>query len=280
MVQRYVKIRSFPSVVSKKNRSLQLFFLESRLTDSNKQILKQKDMKKYLVIVMALCVALASASCVFSLNGKARKGQKVSVVNKDVPVESFEKIEMAGGFDITFQQLDSAKVRIQAPANVLEEIEVRCDGHTLYVGPKRKKHLLAWRAMHDRVKIFVSSPDLTGVDIAGSGEFDIPGSLDTDHLSMSIAGSGDIDLSDVICDKLDATIAGSGDIEIGKLATGSAKFSIAGSGDIEAFLVTCGSLDVDIAGSGDVKLTGQTKKYHESVAGSGSVDKSDLTIAE
>ena len=237
-------------------------------------------MKKYLVVVMVLCVALASASCVFSTGSRAKKGQKVSVVNKDVCVGAFEKIEMAGGFDITFQQSDSAKVRIQAPANVLEEIEVRCDGHTLYVGPKTKKHLLAWRVMHDRVKIFASSPDLTGVEIAGSGEFDIPGSLDTDNLHMSIAGSGDIDLSDVICDKLDASIAGSGDIKIGKLATGSAKFSIAGSGDVEAFLSDCGSLSTEVAGSGDMKFSGRTKQYHEAVAGSGSIDKSDLTIAE
>ena len=64
------------------------------------------------------------------------------------------------------------------------------------------------------------------------------------------------------------------------MVAGKAEFSIAGSGDIEAKDIDCGELNTSIAGSGDMKFGGRTKKYDESIAGSGKVEKSGLIIGK
>ena len=83
-------------------------------------------------------------------------------------------------------------------------------------------------------------------------------------------------LEDLICDELDATIAGSGDIKVRSVTTGNALLSIAGSGDIEMNFKKCGSVKTKIAGSGDIKLKGKTEHFDSKIAGSGTVDTSEL----
>lgn len=237
--------------------------------------------KVFLLLGLVLATAVLS-SCVITTKKGSRKGQRVRVVNKDVVVQSFEKVQIAGSFDVTYRQGDSCTVRIEAPEDALKEIDIYTDGETLYIGPKRKNLLFSLKSLnqHHKVYVYATSPDLTSAEIAGSGEFDVNGHLDTDNLELSIAGSADMKLDDLICDELDATIAGSGDIKIKKMVTGIADFSIAGSGDVEAKDIDCGELNVSIAGSGDMKFSGRTKKYDESIAGSGKVEKSGLIIGK
>ena len=237
--------------------------------------------KVYLLLGFVVATAVFS-SCTFSFNKGAKKGLRVKMVNKDVKVHSFEKVQIAGAFDVTYSQGDACTVRIEAPEDALKNIDVYTDGKTLYIGPKRKNLLFSLKSLNKNHKIYVyaTSPDLTSVEVAGSGEFDVNDHLDTDKLELSIAGSADMKFADVICDELDATIAGSGDIKIKKLVSGKADFSIAGSGDVEAKDIDCGELNASIAGSGDMKFSGRAKKYDESIAGSGKVEKSGLIIGQ
>lgn len=237
--------------------------------------------KVYLFLGLALG-AVILYSCNYTIRRGSKKGQRVNVVNKDMKVQSFEKVQIAGSFDVFYRQADSCTVRIEAPQDALKEIDVYTDGETLFIGPKRKNLIFSLKSLNKNHKIYVyaTSPDLTSVEIAGSGEFDALGHLDTDRLDLSIAGSADMKFDDLICDVLDASIAGSGDIKIKKMATGTAEFNIAGSGDIEAHMTDCNKCEVSIAGSGDVKLSGRTKKYEESIAGSGKVKKDNLKVTE
>lgn len=239
-------------------------------------------MKKGYVLLGIALLAAVFTSCDFYVRRSSSKGQRVRVVNKDVVVQSFEKVQIAGSFDVTYRQGDSCTVRIEAPQDAMKEIDIYTDGETLYIGPKRKNLLFSLKSLnqHHKIYVYASSPDLTSAEIAGSGEFDVNGHLDTDRLELSIAGSADMKLEDLICDELDATIAGSGDIKIKKMVAGKAEFSIAGSGDIEAKDIDCGELNTSIAGSGDMKFGGRTKKYDESIAGSGKVEKSGLIIGK
>ena len=239
-------------------------------------------MKKVYLFLGFVLAAVVISSCTFSFKKGSRKGQRVRVVNKDVKVQSFEKVQIAGAFDVTYRQGDSCTVRVEAPEESLKELDIYTDGETLYIGPRRKNLLFSLKSLnrHYKVYVYATSPDLTAVEIAGSGEFDVNDHLDTDKLELSIAGSADMKFADLICDELDATIAGSGDIVIKKMAAGKADFSIAGSGDVEAKNIDCGELSVSIAGSGDMKFSGRTKKYDESIAGSGKIEASGLVIGK
>ena len=114
------------------------------------------------------------------------------------------------------------------------------------------------------------------ISISGAGDCTLP--LRFESLSLSIAGSGDINASD--CGKADVRIAGSGDVNI-KSVDRDVKVSIAGSGDVtmdnvggklEASIAGSGELtaqsaataDIGISGSGDIVI----KHVHESLAAS------------
>ena len=83
-------------------------------------------------------------------------------------------------------------------------------------------------------------------------------------------------MADVICDEISCSIAGSGDVDVHQITTGNASLDIAGSGDMKFNFVQCNDVKVKIAGSGDVKLKGKTHHSDWKVAGSGTVDTSEL----
>ena len=52
------------------------------------------------------------------------------------------------------------------------------------------------------MEVYVTSPDLIGVTLKGSGEFISSEKVDSDNLEITLAGSGDILFTEIICDKI------------------------------------------------------------------------------
>lgn len=123
-----------------------------------------------------------------------------------------------------------------------------------------------------RTMIAIVLPILTAVSIAGSADATLL-DLDQGRLELSIAGSGDIEVTG-FADSLKINISGSGDVDARDLIAQNAEISVAGSGDVVAWVEQ--SAKVAVAGSGDVKISGNPPHRTENVAGSGSVKfKSD-----
>lgn len=102
--------------------------------------------------------------------------------------------------------------------------------------------------------------------------------------SIRIKGSGDVTLYDLQqsvldlgiqglvfgrVELLDAEVAGSGDVDASELVATSAKLSVAGSGDIDAYVSH--SAKARVAGSGDIVIRGNPSIRDHSVAGSGDI---------
>ena len=227
-------------------------------------------MKKIVVFIL-LAVVLTSCFRHFRSGSKLRP---LPVANEEIGVNYFSSISIAGNVKVYYRQGTRNSVKFEGPESALKYYGVEQKDNTLRIAP-RDNSLNFFKDDPD-VKIIVSSTDLVEVAMAGSGEFHSDKRLDTDRLRLKVAGSGDIDMADVICDDLTCDIAGSGDIKVRQVVTGEAQASIAGSGDIRLNLVQCGSIKVKIAGSGDVKLKGKADHFDMKVAGSGKVDTSEL----
>lgn len=224
-------------------------------------------MKKTLFLLAGV---LLLSAC--SINFRSSRKKHEPLTTKTPEVKPFERIEVAGCFDVFYTQSDSTSVRIEAPASALSKLDIQSDGRTLRIGEVRElTSFSSIRAMED-VKVYVTSPDLVAAEMAGSGDFKAIGHVDTDELRLSIAGSGEISFDDIICNSIKADLAGSGDVVLGNVTTVKASFSIAGSGDIKAYFTQCDKVNTNIAGSGDVKISGHVKQHQESVAGTGEVD--------
>jgi len=237
-----------------------------------------------------MTIRFASAAAIVLLVGGCHVGSKAEdrdagpEVSRNYSVGAFDKVAVAGPYEVNVVSGGAPKVSAKGGANLLDETEVVVEGDTLKIQPKKHRGIhFNW---HSGKAIFtVNAAALHGASIAGSGginvdkvagdfDGDVAGSGDLKLASvaggkvkLSIAGSGGIDAAGK-ADSVDLSIAGSGDIRAGGLASRTADVSIAGSGNVAT--QASEAADVSIMGSGDVEVTGGAK-CKVSKAGSGNV---------
>ena len=234
------------------------------------------------LIIATSILALAASGC-----NAARGEEPGPSVSRAFQVGAFDKIEVAGPYEVQVTTGSAPSVRATGPDNAIERMVVEVEGGTLKIHPRKKNGLnFGWSKNH-KVVLQVSVPSLRGAEIAGSGDIVVDkvsgdhfdggiagsgalklGQVQVASLSLGIAGSGEAQLGQGKAGRVEYEIAGSGDIDGGGLAAERAKVSIAGSGNVVAN--ASGTADVDIAGSGDVRVTGGAK-CNVSKAGSGNV---------
>lgn len=103
--------------------------------------------------------------------------------------------------------------------------------------------------------------------INGSGHLFLNG-IDQNELKIAVHGSGDVQGSGR-ADRLDLSIAGSGDVDLSRLSTKRLRAIIAGSGDAD--VAPQDDADIVIIGSGDVRLHTEPKHLSSKVVGSGRI---------
>ncbi len=204
------------------------------------------------------------------------------LVKETRQVDEFDRLSLSLAGDVYLKQ-GPASLVIEADKNILALIDTEVkDGHLTI------KFNKCTVPRYEKIKIYVSMPEIRGLSVAGSGDILAEGTIKSNELKLSIAGSGDISLNDLRVADLKASIAGSGDIFLaGTGRQGKLKASISGSGDMEIPLEfenaaiaisgsgdcsvnVTGSLEATIAGSGSVTYEGNPV-VNARVAGSGSV---------
>lgn len=233
-------------------------------------------MKKILLSVVALGM-LASCSC---------HGLKVNYSKKEQAEErrmlrDFERIELLGSLDVTYQQADSFAVWVKAPVDIVKDVETRVEGNKLVINMKGENRVVNFGVTDgDDVTVYVTSPDFIGIELKGSGDFDCKQLLDTDNLDIVLRGSGDIEFDDVICDRVNVSLVGSGDVEVKHVKTQRSQVELVGSGDVKMNYDDSGEVEASLMGSGDIKLTGNVRSYKSNVRGSGEMDTKALLVSD
>lgn len=257
--------------------------------------------RHYLVNgVLLLMTSWGMTSCVMTCNRP---------VSGDSIVESrkhgeFEQIQISGSPTVVYAQADTIGVRLEGPEKMVENIVTEVKDHTLYVYNKNRVDLkvgfinLNWGDKDD-VTVYVSSPDLVGVRLDGSGDFISRKMVDTDVMNIVLRGSGDIDFENIICDACTTELVGSGDININRLDARMSTAMLIGSGDINItevnvvetdlslkgsgdiavnFVEGCQSAQCQLNGSGDITLEGTLNHYDAHKSGSGDINTDRLTV--
>lgn len=241
--------------------------------------------------LFVLVMAQMMMSCVYRENVLLADSNNVTQVRK---LNGFERIEVYGSPTVFYTQADSFSVRLDGPENVVKEILTAVEGNTLTVRNKGKIGIvnISVGSVGD-VKVYVSSPDLIGVQLYGSGDFKSESHLDTDDMRIMLRGSGDIEFSDIICDNCTSELVGSGDLKIKRLKAFSSSISLVGSGDVSVsqwdvadtdihlkgsgdvdvrFVEGCKRAKCNLVGSGDIKLKGHVESLEKHKSGSGDID--------
>ena len=232
--------------------------------------------------ILSLLVAVAT---LFSTSAMADNMQQIERNVDDI--KPFEKIEMKGSSEVIYTQGDHIGITIKGPSDLVDLIEIEISNNTLFVSqkPDTQTHVVSSiKNLFSTLKngfeketvypiIYVTSPDLIGVSLTGSGDFKCSNKLDTDRLEIELKGSGDIDFSDIICDHLHAFLQGSGDIDLKRVEAITTSYELKGSGDIDAKQQRVRHTDIDLYGSGDIKvICTKCQQVDAKLTGSGDID--------
>lgn len=273
-----------------KYQLMQLFFIPFRLMSviTNKI---RKNMKKVILAAIALIVSALTMSV------SAAVLHDRDDVHEDRNVKNFHKVVVEGGYDVHYLQGNTVSVRLVGDKKEINRVLVSSDGATLKISRnKRTSGLFSFK--DDDLDIYITSPDLTSVIVKGSGDFKSQGKIDSDNLSLTVLGSGDISLYNVICDNLYAKMSGSGDVEIKQLRCSGAKYELVGSGDIsvrqsnvratdislkgsgefKGYLKDCGKVKCNLVGSGDIRLSGTAVSWEQTKLGTGTINTTQLRV--
>ena len=232
-------------------------------------------MKKVLFAVLTLGI-LTSCSC-SGLNVKF--SHTAAHAEEQRSLTGFERIELLGSLDIKYQQSDSFSVRVDAPVEILKKVVTRVEGDKLIVNMEGEGEMINFGVPDgDNVTVYVTSPDLLGIALRGSGDFECQHLLDTDNLDIMLNGSGDIKFDDIICDQVNVSLVGSGDVELKHVKMLRSYVNLVGSGDIKVNYDNSGAVEANLTGSGDITLLGSVKDYKSNVRGSGDMHAEQLII--
>jgi hypothetical protein len=238
-------------------------------------------MRKAVLIGIA-GAAIASAGC-----GQTRVEDGGPTVQRNYQVGAFERIEVAGPYEVEVRTGADPSVSASGPERLMERLVVEVRGDRLVIHSRNERRWWSgWRG-RGTARVQVTAPSIRAASLAGSGgisldqvsgasfEGSVAGSgdlrvdsVEVESLKLSVAGSGDVRARSGQARRAEYGVAGSGDIDARGVRSETVAVSVAGSGDIRA--EATGTADVSIMGSGDVELTGGAR-CNVSKAGSGEV---------
>ncbi len=228
-------------------------------------------------IAIFLTIALTSL-VVVSCGSGLRRGAE-NTVQRRYKVGEFEKIELRTYQSVHYRQADTASVRIVGSESAVKNVALKVENGVLKIDNTRSRRLLGLSG-RDRVDVYITSPDLTGISVEGAGDVDIEGLLDTDVLDISLRGAGDIHLENVLCDVLNVTMRGTGDIDVEKVKCQRSTILLKGVGDIDVNYDHCDGVSCRLYGVGDITLSGNVNRLDKLLEGSGDIDIENLTVGK
>lgn len=182
------------------------------------------------------------------------------------------QLQISADVHITDAKGGKEEIRIDGDQSFKDYIDFIVEDGVLIIkqkdGIKRKESKQLCGANYG---IDIKMNEVQNIDIMGSGSVHGVGALNSEELSISIRGSGDVIFDDVSPKELNIRVKGSGDVTVkGDGTIDSGEIAIAGSGDVCTGKNRIKKMDVSIAGSGDVCVLCE-EVLNVSIAGSGDV---------
>lgn len=217
----------------------------------------KKQLKIYLVLaVLAVFVSGCSEE---GINGKG------PVVEENRMVDDFSSLYLQIPAKLYVYNGTEQSVRIRTNQNLLSRIET-----TVVNGELRIETIPdVWIRNVNVLEVYITSDQVSGFTINGSGLIKIEDCLDVDNASFEVNGSGDIYACGVT-EILSVRINGSGKFSGFDLQSSVAEVQITGSGDIQTTVSQ--ALEATISGSGNVEYKG-SPQITTQITGSGNVRK-------
>lgn len=174
----------------------------------------------------------------------------------------FSSVELAGSNNVSIHVGGTQSVVVHADDNLIGRITTRVQAGTLLIGNTPGSF-----TTKGPMSVDVSMPALKALKLTGSGVISVTG-IKTASVTVMLSGSGVLRASGSAT-RLDVTLSGSGDAQLNQLVAREVHAVVSGSGRI---LVTATkSLSAAVPGSGAIIYSGNPAQVTTSVTGSGAV---------
>jgi putative autotransporter adhesin-like protein len=228
--------------------------------------------------ILLLLSALLTAGCEFA--GIMGSG---TLVTKDLPLQSFDKIEAGGAIHVDVTQGETYSVSVTADDNLWEYADVHIENNTLHLGLKDG----SFGNTHVSAKIVL--PHLAGVDISGAssatlhgidepkddlkiqvaGASKVEGDVATKKLSLEVSGASSAGLKGR-ADVLAIDASGASHAELRDLTAGEVHVNASGASEVK--INVSGKLDFDVSGASHLSYAGQPVLHSAQTSGASSVE--------
>jgi hypothetical protein len=202
-------------------------------------------------------------------------------------VADFNAISIDYPAEVTIRQGSSESLEIEAEDNLLPQLIAEIRNGTLHLENSEQN----WRERvhpNEPVLISITVVDLNRIQFPTAGKMLIEG-LETDSLTVSVSGAGDVTLTDLVAGDFDVSLSGAGNIAAdgeseslklqisglgnfngGELQSQDAGIQISGAGSATVWVED--TLDASISGAGSIDYYGDPN-VNERISGVGSVSK-------
>lgn len=220
-------------------------------------------MKRLLLPLLLLVGPLLGACDCDDIFPDSIKGEGATV-SENRSTAAFSGVRLAIDADVYLSQGAAQSIRVEGQRNVLDVLQTEVRDNQLSIGFDRTQV-----RRHDPIRIYLTLPALTSVDVSGSGQVAGQGPWNASDLHLNVSGSGGVALPQLIARDLRTTLSGSGDVQLGGTARHQ-QLTISGSGKLYAFALAHTTADVNISGSGQAELS-VTEALQATISGSGTV---------
>ena len=226
-------------------------------------------MRKLTVLALIATVVMLSACCA-RLNGIGPTPSRIikgsgSVVTEDRPVRGFTGIALSGTGRVIIELGARESLRIEAEDNLMPYLEAEVRDGILRIGSRDNVNLRPSKPL----RFTVTVRELDSVTVSGSGAVEVP-DLEAHRFSSTISGSGGVRIRELTAEDVQVRLSGSGSLDIGGGQVEAQQVTVSGSGRYRASEMRSAMAKVTISGSGRATVW-STDTLEVTISGSGSV---------
>lgn len=207
-------------------------------------------MKKIILSLLSLVFFIGATSCTIRINGNEKLKPSKTQVTKKYHVNEFQQIESNVPANIVFIQSNTNKVEAEGPENHIAHLVISTKDNALTI--KLSDPKIRFRnSKNNPLIIRVSAPVLSALTQKGIGDIHLKGNIQSEVLTLSNKGVGDIKSDNLTCQELIVDIKGVGDIILHG-ETQKAQYYSKGVGDIMAKDMKAKEAKAELSGVGDI----------------------------
>ncbi len=181
-------------------------------------------------------------------------------------VSNFTGISSSGAYDVFVKMGSTEDLRLEGDEDAIRNTETKVENGILKI---RNLKSGGWNwSNREKVKIYISAKSLNTLSISGSGDIEVNGVIKATLLNAQVSGSGSIQAT-IQTSNFNAAISGSGGLTVSGSASVS-NLSVSGSGGFEGRSLKTDVTSVKVSGSGNATVFAE-KELNAKLSGSGNI---------